>query len=222
MVRVERKVVKMNLIKSARFGNVQCDLYSDNDQIWMTREQIGTALEYTDPMRAISKLHARYKDRLDKFSVVTKLTTTDGKSYNTNLYNAKGVYEICRWSRQPKADAFYDFVYDLLEGLRKGETKLLSESKQQELEIKRMNAEARLLNARTRQATLILKSKNGKLLHPKAVELLQINAMEVITGGVVAERPVVEKTYSAADIGGADLPPCRSNRQSVRCHMVST
>lgn len=36
------------------------------------------------------------------------------------LYSAKGVYEICRWSRQPAADAFFDRVYDILEGLRTG------------------------------------------------------------------------------------------------------
>jgi len=43
------------------------------------------------------------------------------------LYSAKGVYEICRWSRQPKADAFYDHVYDILEGLRLGYLKLTTE-----------------------------------------------------------------------------------------------
>lgn len=40
------------------------------------------------------------------------------------LYSAKGVYEICRWSRQPKADEFYDHVYEILEGLRLGYLKL--------------------------------------------------------------------------------------------------
>ena len=52
--------------------------------------------------------------------VLTKLTGTDGKRYETYLYSAKGVYEICRWSRQPAADAFYDHVYAILEGLRIG------------------------------------------------------------------------------------------------------
>lgn len=107
----------LTLIKSETFGNVQCDFYSnDRHEALMTREQIGTALEYEDPMVAIGKVHDRHKERLDKFSFTTLV---NGR--NTYLYSAKGVYEICRWSQQPKADAFYDFVYETLEALRKGE-----------------------------------------------------------------------------------------------------
>lgn len=108
------------LIKSDDFGPVKCDFWQDNNNnILMTREQIGRALGYSDPHRAIYKIHERNKDRLDKFSVVTKLTTTDGKAYETYLYTAKGVYEICRFSRQPKADAFMDWVWDVVESIRK-------------------------------------------------------------------------------------------------------
>ena len=40
--------------------------------------------------------------------MVVKLTATDGKQYNTTIYTAKGIYEICRWSRKDKADVFYE------------------------------------------------------------------------------------------------------------------
>ena len=43
-----------------------------NDDILLTRNQISTALEYSDPSKAITKIHSRHKDRLDKFSVLTK------------------------------------------------------------------------------------------------------------------------------------------------------
>lgn len=36
----------------------------------MTRKQIGEALEYANPQKAIAKLHERYKERLDKFLVM--------------------------------------------------------------------------------------------------------------------------------------------------------
>ena len=113
----------LTLVKSANFGNVQCDFYSHgkSKEIKVTREQIGTSLEYEDPRIAIAKIHDRHKNRLDKFSVVTKLTTTDGKQYDTYLYSARGVYEICRWSQQPKADAFMDFAWDTIEALRTGQ-----------------------------------------------------------------------------------------------------
>ncbi|WP_425058408.1 hypothetical protein SCACP_30580 [Sporomusa carbonis] len=111
---------ELELVRSAMFGNVACDFYRQGNDIAMTREQIGRALEYPNPKRALSDMHKKHKERLDKFSVVRKIRTTDGKEYNTYLYSARGIYEICRHSTQPKADAFYDFVYDILEGLRTG------------------------------------------------------------------------------------------------------
>ena len=115
-------------VKNSQFGTVVCDYYGNGKgEFFMTRQQIGQALEYDNPKDAIKDIHRRHKDRLDKFSVERKLTSADGKQYNTYLYSAKGVYEICRWSRQPKADEFYDYVYDILEGLRLGYLKLTVE-----------------------------------------------------------------------------------------------
>ena len=85
----------------------------------MTREQIGSALEYKFPSDSIRTIHDRNQDRLDKFSVSIKLSGTDGKLYDTYVYNARGVYEICRFSRQPKADAFMDWAWDVIESIRK-------------------------------------------------------------------------------------------------------
>lgn len=118
----------MNLVlaKQKEFNSVVCDLWrNENGDVFMTREQIGQALEYAEPMIAVGKIHKRHEKRLNQFSVLTKLGNTDGKSYETYIYNEKGIYEIIRRSQQPKADEFYDFVYDLLEGLRKGELKVV-------------------------------------------------------------------------------------------------
>ena len=61
--------------------------------ILLTREQIGIALEYSDPDVALSKIHKKHKE-LDELSVVTKLESTDGKEYNTTLYSERGIMEI--------------------------------------------------------------------------------------------------------------------------------
>lgn len=194
--------MNLALIRSESFGNVQCDFFQDeNKDVWMTREQVGRALEYTDPGDSIRKIHERNKDRLDKFSVTVKLSGTDGKLYNTYLYNAKGVYEICRFSRQPKADAFMDFVWDVLESLRKGESILVRpQTEDAKLQIQKQRAEAMLLNARTRQAKLILEMQQSGYLSPVAVELLGINALEVLTNQPIDYRPEIEKTYTATEI----------------------
>lgn len=111
---------KLELVKSEKFGKVECNFYkNESGDVFVTRNQIGRALEYNDPNTAIRKIHDRHKQRLDKFSVQVKMVGTDNKKYNTFVYNAKGIYEICRYSEQPKADAFYDWVYDILESLMK-------------------------------------------------------------------------------------------------------
>ncbi|MFL0197631.1 BRO family protein [Clostridium sp. WILCCON 0269] len=111
---------KLIFLQSDNFGNTKCDFYRNiQDDILMTRIQVGEALEYAYPQESIQKLHERHKERLDKFSVQVKLTGTDDKLYMTYLHNPKGVYEICRWSHQPKADDFMDWVWDVIEKIRK-------------------------------------------------------------------------------------------------------
>lgn len=117
--------MNLSIVSKELFGQNEMDIYeNENKDIFMTREQIGSALEYSEPVIAISKLHNRNRNRLDNFSVVTRLVSTDGKSYETTIYNEKGIYEIARKSGQPKADEFYDWVYDLLSKLRKGEVRV--------------------------------------------------------------------------------------------------
>lgn len=136
------------LVKKENFGAVECDFYRQGNEIYMTRTQIGAALEYANPNDAIRLIHNRNKERMDKFStpfkmngpdrnkermdkfsVIRKIRSTDGKEYDTYFYTAKGIYEICRYSTQPKAHLFFDFVYDVLEGLRTGEYRIVSESR---------------------------------------------------------------------------------------------
>ena len=105
-------------------NGVSCDFYGDGrGEFFMTRRQIGEALGYDDPQKSIEVIHRRHGERLDRFSTSVKLTGVEGGrevQREMVLYSANGVYEICRWSRQPAADAFYDRVYDILEGLRTG------------------------------------------------------------------------------------------------------
>ena len=111
---------KMELVTKENFGEMEVSFYkNENDDIFMTRSQIGMALEYKNPNDAIRLLHKKNAERLDQFSVTFKLNGTDGKLYNTTLYNEKGIYEIMRKSNQPKADEFYDFVYEVIEKVRK-------------------------------------------------------------------------------------------------------
>ena len=130
---------ELRLVTSETFGEVPCAFYQQDgsDEVLLTREQIGTALEYSNPRNAITMIHRRHKERLDKHSVVIPVSNeggdslsppsrrTDGGEQETVLYTRKGVMEICRWSKQPKADAFMDFVWDIADKLIKGEAKVV-------------------------------------------------------------------------------------------------
>ena len=118
----------MTVITSKPFGALNMDVYqNDKHQYYMTREQIGKALEYSDPVTAICKIHNRNADRLDPLSSTTKLVVSEKNRTNTRefyMYNLRGVMEICRLSRQPKADAFMDFCWDIMESLMRGDSVL--------------------------------------------------------------------------------------------------
>lgn len=118
----------MTVITSKPFGALNVDVYqNDKHQYYMTREQIGRALECKEPRKYIAKIHERNADRLDSLSTVVKLTTVEGgitKEREIICYSLRGVMEICRFSRRPKADAFMDFCWDIMESLMRGDSVL--------------------------------------------------------------------------------------------------
>lgn len=95
------------------FGNLTCDFYKNDNEFYMTREQIGAALEYSNPGIAIQKIHDLNADRLNPLSTVTKLVKVEGSREVTRdviVHTLRGAMEICRFSRQLKADKFMDFT----------------------------------------------------------------------------------------------------------------
>lgn len=195
--------MNLQIVKSEMFGDSKCDFYqNDDNDVFMTMNQLAQSLEYASKSGIENIISRNEYLKEPEFSCTHKMWVGMYEQ-ETRIFTEDGIYEVSMLSKRPKARKFRSFVRKHLKSLRKGEMVVVSPSdiKRQELEIKRMNAEARLLNAKTRQAMLVLKSKNGKTLSPQSVELLEVNALEVITGNQIDYRPVVEKTYSAKDIG---------------------
>ena len=113
-------MTNLHLANTEKFNEINCDVYEDGSKIYMSRKQIGEALGYNTPRKAIENIHQKHRDRLDQTVVVLKMRTTDGRAYDTYLYNQRGIMEICRWSRQPLADKFMDWVWDIIEAYRDG------------------------------------------------------------------------------------------------------
>ena len=127
--------VAMQVATTKRFGDLEIQVYENpavghtraQDDFWMTREQIGQALEYKNPSISIGTIHKRNAARLDPLSGLINLITPGGKQ-QTYVYNMRGVMEICRYSTQPKANAFIDFCWDVMVALMRGETVSLNQT----------------------------------------------------------------------------------------------
>ena len=114
----------LKLITTETFGDLPCNFYRNmNDEILLTREQIGLALEYSDPINSVYKIHKRHQDRMDNLSICLP----DGSGYEIYYYTQRGIMEICRWSKSDKANQFMDWVWDIIEKYRNNEFSITSQ-----------------------------------------------------------------------------------------------
>lgn len=199
----------MNLtlaIKEVFEGNEIEVYWNERNEPVMVIDQLAKALDYAD-RKGIENIISRNEYlRGIEFSTTHRLSVVEGGRGVTRerrIFNEDGIYEITMLSTKPKAKQFRAFVRKILKALRKGETVLVQpQSDHDKLQIQKQRAEAMLLNARTRQAKLILDLQKNKLLSPIAVELLQINALEKIIDKPIDQRPQLEeKHYSATEVG---------------------
>lgn len=197
----------LQLIKSSKFGEVECDIYSNEKEMFMTAEQLGSCLGYQYARESINKLVSRNEYLKDEeFSCEVILTSEVGER-NTRVFTEDGIYEVTMLAKTEKAKEFRAFIRKLLKSLRKGETKIIKLSNEQVelIEIKKKNADARLRNAKVREAKFLLEavSKYKNMLAEQSIKLLTINALEVINGKNTLQKPELPETkyYSATEIG---------------------
>lgn len=110
----------LELIKKENYNGVECDFWKDeNNNIYMTSEQLGRALGYANPRISISTLVNRKEHLKDsKYSSVITMITDAGKR-DTRVFTEKGIHEVIFLSDTKKALQFKDWVSNILEGLRK-------------------------------------------------------------------------------------------------------
>lgn len=134
----------------------------DND-LWLTGEDIGRALEYSYPRQAITKLYERNREELDNYSTVLKLpiasaeSTQEGDTCEVNLtsqvgseevnltpagttqlrdvrvFSEEGVMILTMLSGQPRAAAFRAWAVRVLKAYRHGNLVIASPSKRDQL-----------------------------------------------------------------------------------------
>lgn len=113
-----------------------------------------------------------------------------------------GVYKLIFKSNKREAERFQDWVTDeVLPQIRKTGSYSNDKSKVDN-SLKEKEIEARLKNARAREANILLKICNNPNLSKEYVQVLQSKAAEMVTGQLILPLPVAErKTYSATELG---------------------
>lgn len=118
--------MKLRLVKQGDFLGTKCDFYVDEDNnIYMSRTQIGYALQYKQPQNAITIIHKRYPDLLKNKSVeLDRVNLTPTPKYLRNnekvfMYTEKGIYDIVRKSNQPVADKYFEWVFETIQSIKR-------------------------------------------------------------------------------------------------------
>lgn len=133
----------LKLVETDVFNEIAtCDFWGNaNNEYLVTREQIGRALGYSNPSEAIKKIHMKHRDRLDNYSCLIKSDfsrgvrsggiDSNGAIQERMFYNRKGIMEICRWSRQPLADKFMDWCWEVMDRLISNSTNVVTMSREE-------------------------------------------------------------------------------------------
>ena len=193
---------ELTLVTSENFEDIECDIFSDGDDFYMTREQIGIALGYDNPRKTISMIHSRHKERLDNLSRGQQIVTPQGGKQTVVVYNRKGIMEICRYSDQPKANEFFDWVWNVMDALIKGEVEILPTTSEIPVsDFQGMSVKSKMYNAQVRKAREYLNM--AKLYSNTDYEkILESYASEALSGEHLIPLPELDRmTYSATDIG---------------------
>lgn len=175
------------IFNNPEFGDIRTLETEDGDVLFCGKD-VATALGYSDTAQAVRK-HCK--------GVVETPTPSNGGIQKMKFIPESDVYRLAFGSKLESAERFTDWVVEeVIPSIRKtgGYTAKPTNP------IQSMNAEARLLNAKARQAQIMLNF--AKLdLSSASKELLAANAMQVMTGKQVLPLPETVKTYSAGEVG---------------------
>lgn len=210
----------LELIKSSKFGKIECDIYSDEKEMFMTISQLANCLGYASKSGVENILMRNVYLKNKEFSQIVAIdfgqegqnggTHKMGAPNNvqeTRVFTEDGIYEVTMLAKTEKAKEFRAFIRKVLKSLRNGQAKIIKPTNEQLelLNIKKKNADARLKNAKVREAKFLLEAvdKYKNVLAEQSVELLTINALEVINGKGTLDKPSLpeKKYYSATEIG---------------------
>lgn len=160
--------------------------------------------EHSKLLRKIDNINedlAKAKIGSSKYWVESSYKDISGKSNREFLITKRGCEFLAHKTTGTKGNLFTDRYMDRFEQMKDYISTGKTKSKVDNL-LKEKEIEARLKNARAREANILLKICNNPNLSKEYVQVLQSKAAEMVTGQLILPLPEVErKTYSATEIG---------------------
>lgn len=187
---------ELTLIKSAKFGEIQADIYQKDNEPYMTAEQLGQCLGYSHPRENINKLISRNSYlRNSEFSAEVKMTSPRGDKQSTRIFTEDGIYEVTFLAKTEKAEEFRAWVRRLLKSLRRGNVKLVGMTDYQKHTVQIRERAAHIKAAQLLER--IANQYDGTFR-----QILHAHATKELSGEYLVPLPQLPKrTYSASEIG---------------------
>lgn len=199
------KEKELELVKSFNFNEIKCDIYSKDNEVFMTINQLAEVLGYASKS-GVENIIMRNKYLKDKeFSQVVPIDFGNGGTHKlgvpqniqeTRVFTEDGIYEVTMLSKTETGKKFRKVVRGIIKSLRKGESKIIKMSEYQKL-----TAEAKLNNSRARMASILMKIAQQTTVK-EYKQVCCSYASACIAGKPLLPLPEVnKKTYSATEIG---------------------
>lgn len=168
-----------------------------NGEPWFVGKDVAQALGYKETAKAV-------RERVEDEDKGVSVLDTPGGKQETTIINESGLYSLIMSSKMEKAKEFKRWVTsEVLPSIRKTGSytvNAVQKKDDRELDAMLMDANARLLEAKAKQAAILLEF--AKLNpSPEANQALVACASELMTGVKALPLPEVDKTYSASEVG---------------------
>lgn len=186
---------KLAVFANPEFGEVRT--LEINGEPWFVGKDVAQALGYSDTNKAIA-MHVDEEDKLND-----KTSSSLGQRGGW-LINESGLYSLIMSSKMEKAKEFKHWITsEVLPSIRKTGAYTANTNAEQwsrQLDVEEKKADAMLLEAKAKQAAILLEFTKLNL-SPEANQALVACASELMTGVKALPLPEVDKTYSASDVG---------------------
>jgi len=99
----------------ADFNGTSIEITDYNGQHWLTAEQVGIAIGFSQPRKGINKLFNRHADEFTEEMTCVVNVGTQGQSRQIRIFSPRGAWMLAMWAQTDKAKDFRTWVLDVLE-----------------------------------------------------------------------------------------------------------